>query len=85
MSLSIERSRAVPHLTNRGMGADYGYDLRPVSESEVVGLAVELLKQKGAVEVESRVPWSGEYSILRIEPKRSGTYLVVPLDALEEQ
>ena len=58
--------------------------LVPVAESEVVGLAVELLKQRGASEV--RVlerNWKEAASVFAY--KAPGRYLVVPLDALEEQ
>ena len=66
--------------------ADDGWDwadrLRKVTESEVIGLAVQLLLSKGAEKITSGYPWG-------ITPwvavKKPGDYLVIPLSILGEQ
>jgi hypothetical protein len=58
---------------------------RRVTESEVIGLAVQLLKEKGAVEVESSNDAYGRPRLYTTHGSKPGRYLVVPLSILGEQ
>ena len=73
MSLNLEDLRVM---------TDVPFAFRAVSESEIIGLAVQLLIEKGAVEEDSGYPWGSHPWVAVPTP---GRYLVVPLSILGDE